>query len=223
MNPVEQSDATRRGFRNTALWFAVSAAVAILLYLFVDMPVTRLIAPYHHGLPAWLKVPRNIVREYGQGYFVLAAAAAIALFDPRYRRDVIRFAVGVAIASAVAVTLKSLTGRARPDELLVGAPAWKLLVGLRDNEFISFPSAHAASAFACSAMLGTMYRKWGWVFYTLAALCAVSRVVDVQHFPSDIAVGAAIGLWSGYGAFRWKWCGRLATAIVPMRNGAPSQ
>jgi membrane-associated phospholipid phosphatase len=60
----------------------------------------------------------------------------------------------------------------------------------------SFPSGHAASAFAVATVIAVRYRqhRWvPWVAYGAAALIALSRLPDQAHFPSDIFFGSALG------------------------------
>ncbi len=77
----------------------------------------------------------------------------------------------------------------------------------------SFPSGHAARAFAMAVMLSSMYRQMhpgdaaeGWVWGTsLSAAAAVSllRYLAGYHFPTDVLAGAAIGAGLGYAVPRW--------------------
>jgi hypothetical protein len=67
-----------------------------------------------------------------------------------------------------------------------------------DGTSLSFPSGHAASAFASAAVL---QRHLGWraaiPAYGVAAYVAASRVQTQRHFFSDVAFGAAIGVIAG--------------------------
>jgi undecaprenyl-diphosphatase len=57
----------------------------------------------------------------------------------------------------------------------------------------SFPSSHAVNNFAVATLLSYYYRKWTWLFMTIAAVVAFSRIYVGVHFPSDVAGGALIG------------------------------
>ena len=60
----------------------------------------------------------------------------------------------------------------------------------------SFPSGHAAAAFAVAAVFSHRYRqhRWvPWVAYGAASLISFSRVTNQSHFPSDVFLGAALG------------------------------
>jgi undecaprenyl-diphosphatase len=57
----------------------------------------------------------------------------------------------------------------------------------------SFPSDHAAAAFAIAVAILVFSRLAGAAFLAAATLIAVSRVVVGLHYPSDVLAGAAVG------------------------------
>lgn len=58
----------------------------------------------------------------------------------------------------------------------------------------SFPSGHAATAAGLAAALSWKYPHGSWLFFGLAASAAAQRVVTSAHYPSDVCMGAALGL-----------------------------
>ena len=60
----------------------------------------------------------------------------------------------------------------------------------------SMPSCHAANAFALAMVIN---KPWAFV---LAVLIALSRSVAGVHYPSDLLVGAVVGLGVGW-VLRW--------------------
>lgn len=78
----------------------------------------------------------------------------------------------------------------------------------------SMPSGHSATAWAVAALLvlhedgrATLWRHLWWV---LAALQAVSRVVVGAHWPSDVLVGSGMGLLLAPLTWRLQASARLA-------------
>jgi len=61
-----------------------------------------------------------------------------------------------------------------------------------------FPSGHASNSFATAAVL---QRHYGWKLglpaFLIAAYTSTSRVLDNQHWSSDVVFGAAVGIASG--------------------------
>ncbi len=59
----------------------------------------------------------------------------------------------------------------------------------------SFPSGHAATTFAFAAVVSDRYKS-PWVkigVYSLATGVSLSRIGGLNHFPSDVLIGATIG------------------------------
>jgi membrane-associated phospholipid phosphatase len=116
-----------------------------------------------------------------------------ALVDGPYGRKTTRMS-GMAALNALLMTggIKFLVGKERPDE-----SGGNLRFHGPGSGFDSFPSAHAAASFAAAEVLGARYPRYRLVFYLLAAGVGVGRIHDARHFPSDVFVGAAVGIYHG--------------------------
>ena len=68
----------------------------------------------------------------------------------------------------------------------------------------SFPSTHAAAAWALASVVADEYPGWltRTAVYGLATGVSVSRVLAEQHFPSDVLVGSAAGWLIGHYVYR---------------------
>jgi len=62
----------------------------------------------------------------------------------------------------------------------------------------SFPSGHATFFFALSTVVYFYNKKTGILFLVASSLIAVSRVFCGIHWPSDIIIGALVGIFSGW-------------------------
>ena len=58
---------------------------------------------------------------------------------------------------------------------------------------LALPSSHTLVAFGGAAMLARLFPRARWVGYTLAAGCAVTRVMSRAHFVSDVTLAAGLG------------------------------
>ena len=68
------------------------------------------------------------------------------------------------------------------------------------SDHTSFPSGHAASAFALATIAAYKFNEYRWVApfsYSLAGLASFSRVYRDKHWMSDILAGCIIGLLTG--------------------------
>ncbi|MDE3743897.1 phosphatase PAP2 family protein [Maribacter polysaccharolyticus] len=72
---------------------------------------------------------------------------------------------------------------------------------VHDPSTFSFFSGHAASSFSITSIIVLfLYKrvKWCWVFYIWPLLFALSRMYLGVHYPSDIIVGALVGILTAF-------------------------
>lgn len=113
----------------------------------------------------------------------------------------------VALATTITGVGKGLGGRARPLLDISRPGAFRLGRGFpKGNDgYRSFPSGHAATAFAAASAVTSELKRWHprsvWyvapVMYGGASLVGISRMYDNKHWASDVVLGAAIGTFSG--------------------------
>ncbi|MEU0599920.1 diacylglycerol kinase family protein [Streptomyces sp. NPDC006393] len=146
--------------------------------------------------PAAEPVLPRLSRSANHGLLWCAAAAGIwALGGARGRRAAVRGMASLALASATVNTLgKGAVRRSRP--LLDSVPVVRHLA--RQPVTSSFPSGHAASAAAFATGVALESQGWGALLAPVAASVVFSRVYTGVHYPSDVLVGAALGVGAAY-------------------------
>lgn len=119
------------------------------------------------------------------------AAALAALGGSRGRQAAIEGVLAIGVTSAsVNLGLKPLALRPHPD------PAGPVLTGARQVRMPgsdSFPSGHAASAFAFAYAVGRHLPGLAAPIRLLAAAVAYSRVHTGVHYPGDVVIGSVVG------------------------------
>jgi membrane-associated phospholipid phosphatase len=111
----------------------------------------------------------------------------------------------ILIADVVGGAIKFVAGRARPYADIDNPADFQLFRGLSDTKYRSFPSGHAANAFAFASTVTREVQFWyphsafyvGTVFYGGATLMGLSRIYNNKHWASDVMGGAAIGTLIG--------------------------
>lgn len=150
------------------------------------------------GQPQPERVKRLRKAGFRDSWFTAGIVGLVWAADSFSGREGTRTALNALVqATVISESLKRLTGRERPfdagDDTVFRGP-------LRGHH--SFPSGHAAAAFAIAGAVGHCYPDMkGWL-YLGAALVGLSRVVSGFHYPSDVFVGAGIGLSSARRAGR---------------------
>lgn len=124
--------------------------------------------------------------EHALGWIAIGAAGA--LVDAPRRRQWVRATTSVVLAHGGSIAVKRMVRRPRPD--LADLPARG-----RTPSKLSFPSSHAASTFAAATAFSPLLPRVPWPL--VGATMALSRIVLGVHYPSDVAVGAALGVAVG--------------------------
>jgi membrane-associated phospholipid phosphatase len=122
----------------------------------------------------------------------LAIAAALAIFGGRRgRRAALEGVIAIGVTSAsVNLLAKSVATRPRPER---ADPATFTARSIAMPASSSFPSGHAASAFAFAYAVGRHVPMLALPIRLLAGSVAYSRVHLGVHYPGDVAVGAIAG------------------------------
>lgn len=139
----------------------------------------------------WLEPVMRGATSLTRPPLVLGTLLAVAVLGGAPGVVLARTALVAAVPTNVVVeTLKRATHRTRPD-------------GSRDPHNASFPSSHAANAFALAMVLMGRWRRAAVPLLLAAALVAFSRMYLDRHFLSDVLFGAAVGAACGALAVAW--------------------
>jgi membrane-associated phospholipid phosphatase len=112
-----------------------------------------------------------------------------------WRRVAVICFLGATLAGLFDDCLRLTLGRPRPD---AGVPdGFYGVASTLQGKFQSFPSGHAAAVFGTAAALLVTDLPLG-IVTTLFALSVIwARMELYRHYPSDVLVGSAIGLYFG--------------------------
>lgn len=158
---------------------------------------------------AWrtLPVPDVYEKDWGRllrslGYLPTWGVVALAYWlEQRGRGGAGRMAgyliVSPTLGGIVAEVGKLLFRRLRPDADTFGYAFRPFSDHFWSNKGMGLPSSHTLVAFAGAAALAHRFPKARWVFYGLAAGCAITRVMANAHFLSDTVVAACLGILVG--------------------------
>jgi undecaprenyl-diphosphatase len=139
----------------------------------------------------WISDLHNVV------FVVVAIVVSISL---RRLAPIVMTVLTMVVDGQVGAVLKDVFDRPRPP---IGDHHVHALVALPASS--SMPSGHALTSFACAVVLGAFAPRLRVPLLVFATLVAVSRTYLGVHYPSDVIVGAGVGVAVGLGinaAFR---------------------
>jgi membrane-associated phospholipid phosphatase len=199
---------------------AIPTVLACLLVLAAALPLDPVLhdLAFRYLVSHEVRLVSNGVTQLGTAWAASGLLGTVAVMawrtaDAGLLRASVGGLAGVAIASLATHTVKQVACRARPklvdgwgvdvagaagavppDPATVGFFHWPCI---RDSRYHSFPSGHAATAFAVAAALSLAVPGRRRVWLAVAGGVGLSRILLNAHFLSDVLGGALLGWWAG--------------------------
>jgi membrane-associated phospholipid phosphatase len=154
----------------------------------LDLRVLRTMRTTGHS-PGLERAAQALGKAGNHGMIWLLIGALLAVLDGSDREAWAICAALGPVAIALNYVVKLIVRRPRP--VLEGLPP---LGGAPSS--LSFPSAHATSSFAVATAMARV-EPLGALAFLLAAAIALGRPYLGMHYPSDVAIGAVLGVALG--------------------------
>ena len=200
------------------LLIGVGGFIFILFsYFFLDKTVAR----YFLEQRAAYESIGDFISIFGESYWYFGIAILGALFFQFVKKNQLlkqRFLFLLYInlfSGLLSIILKNVFGRMRPWGLRDGGDKFGFLLfqnfdkgfvekmkihfaTLADapTTFTSFPSGHSTTVFAAFAYLTIFFPKYVYLWLGIAIVLVSGRILDSDHFLSDITAGALLGTFS---------------------------
>ena len=191
------------------LIFILTLLLAFFSYFFIDYPLAKWI---NQNLPTEIENIFSYITHIGSGIntIILIIFALILSYILKFiakkkdtqklyqqamilKNQAIILFTAALIGGIVVTLLKFIIGRIRPmffiEEGLTGFEPFTF-----GFEFASLPSGHTQTAFTIACCLALFYPKYKIIFFCLAVVVGISRVILLVHYPSDVIIGAYIGI-----------------------------
>jgi membrane-associated phospholipid phosphatase len=187
--------------------------LSIVSYLFIDKELAIYL---NQGIPSLeiFKVFSLLIAPLP--HLILWSLLTASALHPFFRKHLKPFSsvlLTVLIYMFIAGVLKIVIGRARPDFFIKNDfYGFSFFEGYH-SYFRSFPSSHAATAFALA------YLSSKRVSYLLASILVTSRLFLREHYLSDVILGGMLGIFSAklvlqYGLNKIEQAMKLARSIL---------
>jgi membrane-associated phospholipid phosphatase len=224
-----------RRTRRLAGWFLILLVLGCLA-AFVDLPLAK----YLHA---------NVTRDVDRGFewigeigdsdnyawivLLVYVAAMVGMRQgwrapweggyERVARGSLLLIAAWILGGIITGILKQTVARARP-EVFFEQGIYGLGEAFTGRPFNSFPSSHSLTAFVLAAAISATAPRLRWLVYAVAILAGVSRLVNLDHFASDVAASAVIAITAVHllkapfldpryrwpTRLPWQWFGRRA-------------
>lgn len=97
------------------------------------------------------------------------------------------------VSGFITVLLKFVIGRCRPYHSPVFDPLYFRPLSF-NWDFQSYPSGHSQVSFTLASFLAYLFPKFTAIFFAIATVIALTRVILDYHFLGDVIFGAYIGI-----------------------------
>ncbi len=189
--------------RQIAIGAAIVVAVVLFFMIFVDGQVTRAVLQ----APRWAVWPFDRITDFGKsGWFLwplglmFLALAALAAPATRISQAVLAAVMvrigflftAIALPGLFDAIIKRMIGRARPmvpghvDPFAFAPFIWRA-------DYASLPSGHATTAFSVMVAFSCLWPRARTLALLYAVAIALSRIMVLGHFPSDVIAGGVVG------------------------------
>lgn len=135
------------------------------------------------------KIMMNITTlgNLGAIWFIISI---ILMIIKKYRRYGVLLFVTLALTGCLgSFVIKPLVARARPCDIFQDVD-----ILIKHPGGFSFPSGHTYLSFAAATVIYFINKKLGILAFIFAAVMGFSRMYLFVHFPSDVVVGALLGV-----------------------------
>ncbi|MGB7285877.1 MAG: phosphatase PAP2 family protein [Salaquimonas sp.] len=202
--------------RRTTAWICSAIALSLLLVLIADRAFLELVRSGATQNNQFFEM----LTKVGQSDWILYVTGGAILVFTVFTAD--RFSgalhrvwhrlflsayfifTSVAFSGLITLGLKFVFGRFRPP-FVNGALPWEADPFTAGYQFASFPSGHSTTSGALAMALALLFPRFAWLFLLLGLITASSRSFIGVHFPSDVAMGLAIGV-----GFTWIYARSFA-------------
>lgn len=193
-----------RVLRNSLLAIISLLILIVLFYHYWDIPVAHWFQQQPHGF--LYKASSVIARIFTTSNWLFVAVICLAiggllLFVNKKQtaRPWLFFAGSFILVVILQTVLKVILGRYRP-VIYFSQGLYGFHFFTHERVYNSMPSGHAASAFAGFFAIAKIINKKiiTLILLLCALLVALSRLVVVAHYPSDVICGAYVGILSVY-------------------------
>ena len=189
-----------------------------------------------HPLGGDIRLTITTLGQFGDAATSIMIGWGFFLVARDRRKKILDWILCIAVAMLVTNALKMGIGRLRPEfhapytflGLWNSFPLESGNAGLTDTfpwefwhhstaKLWSMPSSHTVAAVVLAMILSRLVPALRPLVFTCAAFVGFNRVLSGYHYPSDVIIGATIGIISVRGVYDFELLDRIRWALTPSR------
>lgn len=183
------------------LFFVIHPAALYLLYTYDQVLYQKF-----HLYWEWVKANHTPIlyeitkdrhweffKQFGSAWAGVLFAIFIYFYDQSKRKYILVLVIASILSGAGYAVIKQTVGKLRPVTTNGVITYLPFPQGWNQESNLSFPSGHSTCAFTLATFLAIIYPHLGRFFYSIAAMCAVSRVIVHAHYFFDVYAGGLLG------------------------------
>ncbi len=194
-NNIQHQNSSKRVAKIILVSFPIVVLFCVVGYFFFDLPIAK----YCNSVFSNNKIRRIFkdISKLGIATFYLICSAIIFLFFRFIRKRAICSNQGlfvflsISLSGVLILLIKFIFGRYRPkmffQEQLYGFEFFQL-----KGKITSFPSGHASTIAALMLSLYFISPKYRVIYFIIAFVVVISRVLVCHHFLTDVVVGSYV-------------------------------
>jgi membrane-associated phospholipid phosphatase len=181
----------------TRPWVVLSCfGLIIISVLYIDQPVTIAAhaAQFEAKFP-WLALLSKFGKKkaYIIGLVIVALTSRLVFQNRYWERRAWFLLICLFFSNLVCLVLKVTVGRARPD-LYFSEHLYGFYGPHKNALYWSFPSGHTTTIMALMFGLSALFPRYMIGFILFGSLVAVSRILLLQHYLSDVLMASYLAL-----------------------------
>lgn len=184
----------RMKFTNSYLLIAVLCVVSFISYFVGDIDITMMAKSIEYG--KFFKLCTEITDMGKADYWIGGSLLLFLIFfkiNKRYARIALSFFLAFLLAGLLSDVLKFFFGRNRP-VMILDFDTYGFEFFHTKYYKTSFPSGHTATVAAFASMTAYHFKKLTYPAAVFAVIIAVTRIVTLNHFLSDVLMGFVVGI-----------------------------
>ena len=201
--------------KSSSVILLASAGITTMLFYY-DLEIDKAFRPLKDEHPLIGDLSPQITElgdYYGYSFLILSGGFSFITKNHKLLHTTALAGEAALLAGIWARVGKVLTGRMRPGatygDLKYTQGHWfgpfaefnpTIRNGRSIASFDAFPSGHTAAAFSIAAVFATSYsnhKAVPWIAYSLSSMVAITRMIEHEHWASDLLPGALIGYACG--------------------------